>query len=127
MSVAATYLGWEMEQILKCHEFIFYKLGTNTLLRILNNILILFPERYAELQDFIKRNVGPGHTCLICGKECKFVHAVQYHIESAHGKHFNVTYQCEICNKTVDTKNAFITHKSRHHKKGSLGPFLNMC
>ena len=86
-------------------------------------------ERYAELQEFIKQNCGPGHTCLICGKMCNKLHAVQYHIESAHGKHFNVTYQCEICNKTVDTKNAFITHKSRHHKKGAvnLTQYMAMC
>ena len=86
-------------------------------------------ERYAQLQDFIKQNTGPGHSCLICGKGCNKLHAVQYHIESAHGKHFNVTYQCELCDKVTDTKNAYITHKSRNHKKvgGSLfNPFITM-
>jgi len=77
-------------------------------------------ERYEQLQDFIRRNIGQGNICLICGKSCNKLHAVQYHIESAHGKHFNVTYNCEICNKQIDTKNAYITHKSRNHKKVNI-------
>ena len=76
-----------------------------------------FLERYEQLQDFIRSNIGPGNICLICGKSCNKLHAAQYHIESAHGKHFNVTYSCEICNKQIETKNAYITHKSRNHKK----------
>jgi len=79
-------------------------------------------ERYEQLQDFIRSNTGRGNTCLLCGKECTKLHAVQYHIESAHGKHFNVTYTCEICNKQIDTKNAYITHKSRNHKKNKGTP-----
>ena len=93
--------------------------------------VVFILERYAQLQDFIKQNTGPGHSCLICGKNPGKLHAVQYHIESAHGKHFNVTYQCELCDKVTDTKNAYITHKSRNHKKvgGSLfnlNPFITM-
>jgi len=74
-------------------------------------------ERYDQLQEFIRGNTGAGNVCLLCGKECTKLHAVQYHIESAHGKHFNVSYTCEVCNKHIDTKNAYITHKSRNHKK----------
>jgi len=77
-------------------------------------------ERYEQLQDFIRSNIGAGNTCLICGKSCSKLHAAQYHIESAHGKHFNVTYSCEICFKQIDTKNAYITHKSRNHKKVNM-------
>ena len=98
-------------------------------LQIVKVTVIFILERYAQLQDFIKQNTGPGHSCLICGKNCSKLHAVQYHIESAHGKHFNVTYQCELCEKVTDTKNAYITHKSRNHKKvgGSLfNPFITM-
>jgi len=77
-------------------------------------------ERYEELQDFIRSNIGAGNVCLICGKMCSKLHAAQYHIESAHGRHFNVTYTCEICNKQTDTKNAYITHKSRNHKRVNI-------
>ncbi len=71
----------------------------------------------AQLEQYIQANIGPDHTCGVCGKSCGKPHSVRYHIESAHGRHFNVRYMCEICHKVVISKNAYITHKSRCRSK----------
>merc|ERR1712083_1025583 len=34
-------------------------------------------QRYEQLQEFIRRNIGQGNICLICGKSCNKLHAVQ--------------------------------------------------
>jgi hypothetical protein len=76
-------------------------------------IYLFFSLFLDALERYIQDNIGPDYTCRVCGKACGKPHSVRYHIESAHGRHFNVRYACEFCQKVVISKNAYITHKSR--------------
>jgi len=46
--------------------------------------------------------MGRDNACNICGKLFCRPQAVKFHIESAHGRHFNVVYNCEFCGKARD-------------------------
>ena len=67
----------------------------------------------AALENFIQENMRPDNSCGICGRFFCRPQAVKFHIESAHGKHYNVSYPCEICGKVLNTKNLYWTHKTR--------------
>lgn len=72
-----------------------------------------FSESLVALEHFIQANTRSDNSCGICGKFYCRPQAVKFHIESAHGKHFNVVYPCELCGKVLNTKNLYWTHKSR--------------
>lgn len=58
---------------------------------------------------------GMYYNCTVCGHPCRDKFAAKLHLESKHFPTVN-GYECEICSKTFNTKNAFKIHKSMEHR-----------
>lgn len=70
----------------------------------------------AVLNGMISQTYGEGNlvkfSCNTCGKMMSEKRDMKRHVES----HLNMTYSCEICQKTCNTSNALRKHFYMHHR-----------
>jgi len=66
--------------------------------------------------EYLSRTDQGYYRCRVCSKDSKDKYAAKMHLESKHFPTIN-KYNCDLCGKCFNTKNAFNTHKSMIHKK----------